>query len=379
MRLMEINRRWFLGSSLATLFPAKGQGQNLPAHHIATTGVDQNGTAYACLMDPNQDRLLWQQPLTHRGHGMAYFKPADRLVFFARRPGVFWHQYHRPNSDLLFSYQAPAHRHVYGHGVFDQHGLGLFCPENDFAAAKGKIAYYGFEANGPLKRQEWDSGAIGPHEIAMMPAGGTGENHLVIAHGGVHTHPQTGRKKHNLATMQPELTFWSCVTKQPTHRLKLAPELAQLSIRHLAIRPDGLIVMVMQYYGPQDDLVPLIGLYHLHWPEIRLLKAPFPEDVAMKNYCGSVVFSANGDYFAVSCPRGGRLQIWEVVQAEARLVRSFPIADVCGLAQDATGHGFYASTGYGRFFKLSASHNKVDPLEGLSQTGLRYDNHMLRL
>ena len=47
------------------------------------------------------------------------------------------------------------------------------------------------------------NGSFGPHEIRLLPQGDT----LVVANGGIETHPDSGRSKLNLPTMRPNLAY----------------------------------------------------------------------------------------------------------------------------------------------------------------------------
>ena len=371
---MEINRRHFLTLSACGIsgFSHRAFADREQQGWIATSGKGEDGQYYAVMLDAMRDRLIWKRPLPSRGHGMAYHASSGALTHFARRPGLYMEQRNPSAGFVTQSIASPAGRHFYGHGVYASRGTGLFCPENDFETGQGVIAYYDLINE---IRHEWASGAIGPHEIAMMPD----HRHLVIAHGGIRTHPEKWRKKLNIPDMKPELTLWSLAQKAPIRQITLPAEFHQASIRHLSVRADGLIVFVMQYEGDRDDSVPLIGLFHPDWAEPKLLAPPFPRDIAMQHYCGSVTFSRMGHHFAVSCPRGDHMQIWRLTDRGAEFVSAYDIPDICGLAMDVAGDGFYASSGFGRFYHVGSGGQPAVRLENLSAQALAYDNHMLAL
>ncbi len=54
-----------------------------------------------------------------------------------------------------------------------------------------------------MRAGEFASGGVGPHEIRRMP----GSDVLVIANGGIATHPGSSRAKLNIPKMQPNLAY----------------------------------------------------------------------------------------------------------------------------------------------------------------------------
>ena len=73
------------------------------------------------------------------------------------------------------------------------------------------------------------------------------------------------------------------------------------------------------------------------------------------------------------------MQIWRLTDHGADFVSAYDIPDICGLAMDSAGDGFYASSGFGRFYRVGSDGKPVQRLENLSAQALAYDNHMLAL
>ena len=93
---------------------------------------------------------------------------------------------------------APDYRHFYGHGVYCDKTKFLYVTENNYNfddERSGIISIYdpfkNYKRIGELK-----SNGIGPHEIKINKKG-----HLLIANGGVLTHPDYPRIKLNLYDM----------------------------------------------------------------------------------------------------------------------------------------------------------------------------------
>lgn len=102
---------------------------------------------------------------------------------------------------------------------------------------------------------EFDSGGIGLHELLWMGSGRT----LVVANGGIATHPDQPRRKLNLDTMQPNLSLLDAASGR---LLDQAPALnSQASLRQLARTDEDEVVVAMQYEGAPSDDVPLIATY----------------------------------------------------------------------------------------------------------------------
>ena len=125
----------------------------------------------------------------------------------------------------------------------------------------------------------------------------------------------------------------------------------------------------MQWQGELGANVPIVGV-HRPGTAPRLLAEEDPRLRNLNGYGGSIQFSADGTTIAVTSPRGGVVQIFD--SATGALLQEHRLGDVCGLA--ASDNGFIASTGTGQFVAL----NKT-VLTALSQTDLRWDNHLIRL
>ena len=115
----------------------------------------------------------------------------------------------------------------------------------------GRIGLW--ETAGFTRIGEFDSGGIGPHDMALMPGGG-----LIVANGGIQTDP-SDRTKLNVDSMRPNLTLLAS-DGQIADQVSLPDEFAQNSIRHLARLGDS-IAFAMQWEGDAALAVPLLGLW----------------------------------------------------------------------------------------------------------------------
>ncbi|MEO9615417.1 MAG: DUF1513 domain-containing protein [Nitratireductor sp.] len=298
--------------------------------------------------------------LPDRGHDIACDRAARRAVAFARRPGYFAVVFDLNRRAEPVTLQAAPGRHFFGHGVFSPDGRLLYATENDFEAARGLIGVY--DATDGFRRVgEFDTHGMDPHELLLMPDGRT----LAVANGGIETHPDFGRAKLNLATMRPSLVFLDRIhgTLVETHRL--AADLYQLSIRHMAVDGSGRCWFGCQYEGPRGDVPPLVGLAR-PGDAIRLLDLPGEAWAGFGNYVGSVACNPTADSVAVTSPRGNLLATFDAASGE--LVGRERLEEVCGLAAQAG--GFFATAGTGAIRPANGKPEHVD---------LVWDNHVLRL
>jgi len=283
-------------------------------------------------------------------------------VVFARRPGRFAVVFDHEAGTVVRRIDAAANRHFYGHGTFSADGRFLITSENAFATGEGRLcvrdASDGFRHVGELP-----SHGVGPHDVRLMPDGKT----LVVANGGIRTHPDFARRKLNLADMAPSLSFLDTATGRLADDVALPARLHQLSIRHLDVSADGRVGVAMQYQGPADQEVPLVALCDgagLH---------PFEASTALsrtlRHYTGSMAFDGSGRHLAVSGPRGDLVTIWD--SRDGRLAARLDVPDGCGVATD--GNGFVLTSGQGRVLRWSPA----DGLVPLRAAAGGWDNHLM--
>ncbi len=282
--------------------------------------------------------------------------------------GSWWWSSSRPGR-CGGSSSAPPGRHFYGHAVFDAGERLFYTTENDHEAGRGAIGVWD-AADGYARLGEFDSGGIGPHDLAI----GEGGRSLVVANGGVLTHPDSGRAKLNLATMEPSLAVIDRATGKLERRMTLPRELHQLGIRHLALAPDGIVGFGMQYEGPADHAVPLAGIWA---PDgaVTLLTHDAASPGDTRNYVGDVAIDDTGRYLAASFPRGSRVGVWDLVTK--RSIGMVAAADACGLAAEPGSQRLWISDGTGAIGAIEPgtplARSTITPVPGMA-----FDNHMAR-
>ena len=321
-----------------------------------TARRDPSGHAVVVLDDAG--RTILAEPLPGRGHGAAVSPDGRSAVVLARRPGRFALvlDLERRRRTTLFT--TPPDRHFCGHGLFSADGRLLYATENDFEAERGVLGVYdarkGFRRVGEL-----DTHGIGPHEAVLLRDGRT----IVVANGGIATHPEYPRRKLNLASMQPSLVHLDSATGELLDRVVPPARLRQLSLRHLAEAGSGTIWFGGQYEGPRADRVELVG-WHRRGRGLALVPPPEGGYETLRGYVGSVAASPDGSRVAATSPRGGRLVVWDA--RSCLPLETHRIADVCGVAPGK--RGFVASDGMGRVWMGGAIVSRVDRAQ--------WDNHL---
>lgn len=290
--------------------------------------------------------IAFREALPGRGHHVAVNRQHGCYVVVARRPGTWLLLGDLATGAVLAQLQVPAGRHLYGHGVFSADERFFYTTESAFEdrdSDSGLVVEWTLtEVDGGLTLQrgrEFPTQGVGPHELLLMPDGET----LVVANGGMRTHPATEREVLNLDSMQPSLVYLDRRSGAVLEQQFLPAELHQNSVRHLDVNAAGQVAIGLQFQGEPWQAVPLVAT-HRRGEALRWLAAPPELQPAMQQYVGSVRFSGDGSCIAASCPRGNLLTFWNA--ADGTLLRSLRARDACGVA--AVAQGFVFSSGVGR-------------------------------
>ena len=195
-----------------------------------------------------------------------------------------------------------------------------------------------------------------------------GSELLVVANGGIATHPDSGRTRLNLPDMRPNLAYLD-QEGIIVERIELGPAHQQNSIRHLAVADDGLVAFGMQWQL-STHAPPLLGL-HRPGETVQLLEAPEREHRGMAGYVGSVAFSGSQRRVGITSPRGGSVQFFDARTGAFRgAIRE---TDASGISRSEK--GFAVSTGTGRLFAVpDAGGARI-----FTEHPVQWDNHLVRL
>lgn len=357
---MNTGRRRFLGGLLAAgLAPAPSWADAGSPAYLAAAGKP-DGSYALCGISAALD-IVFELPLPVRGHAAAGHPTRPEAVAFARRPGTVAMVIDCVKGAPKATLRAPKGRHFYGHGAFSADGAWLFTTENDFNAGRGVIGVWDVAA-GYRRVNEFDSGGVGPHDIKQMPASDV----LVIANGGIDTHPESGRTKLNIPTMQPNLSYIE--DGRVTETVSLPADLHKNSIRHLDVTSSGDVAFGMQWQGGASA-TSLVGL-HKRGQAMVLLDTPDDDLRRLDGYIGSIAFSKDGRSIAATSPRGGVLHLYDA--RNTCLKDSVDLEDVCGVVPHSD--GFTVTSGTGLLCGLRGQN-----LKSRSRAKHAWDNHLVLL
>ena len=349
-----------LGSACALIAAPWPAAAAFNPERFAAARKDDRGTYSAALFDLERGDISSVE-LPGRGHDVAFRPGGTEWVAFARRPGRFGVAVPMDGRGPIWFSSKPD-RHFFGHGTFSADGRLLYTTENDYARGRGVIGVRDADA-GYNQIGEFQSYGVGPHDLALLSDGRT----LVIANGGIRTHPDRKREELNLARMQPSLVYVDVETGDFLETQRLAADLHKLSIRHLAVARNDIVVFGCQYRGPEEDLPPLIG-FHRRGEKPVLLPAPDGTQSALDNYIGSVAADIGGTIVAASAPKGGLVTYWDV--AARRFLGASALRDGCGLAPTHRPANFLLTSGEGWLAQGGA-----DGVLVRHPTGYHWDNH----
>jgi uncharacterized protein len=359
-------RRAFLraaGAGFAASLLPRGAMALEKADLVFASAIETRSGSFGAALVTERGDVVANIPLPERGHDITFSPTTGEGIIFARQPGTFALVFDPSSGTAIRTLASAEGRHFFGHGVFSPDGTLLYATENDFEAARGVIGL--FNARDGFRRiGEFDTFGVGPHEVLLMPDGVT----LAIANGGIETHPDYGRAELNIDTMDPSLVFIDRRDGRLIGQLRLAADLHQLSIRHMAVDRGNRVWFGCQFRGAMTETPQLVGYATLEG-EIRLISLPEPALGGLQNYIGSVAISQDGNTVGVSSPQGDL--VLAIDAASGTLIESLALRDGCGLAADET--GLVASSSNGAFEALAGSG------AGSQQFPFGFDNHLTRL
>ncbi|MGI9273410.1 MAG: DUF1513 domain-containing protein [Endozoicomonas sp.] len=313
------------------------------------------------------DRLQeYSVDIPFRAHDVAQRPGTSEIVVFDRRPGRFLYRLDWRSAASVEVLNCDSNRHLYGHGVFSPDGRWLYTTENNLDNLSGVIGIYDAE-KGYQRVGEWSLDGHGPHEIQLMPDGQT----LVVALGGMKTHPDTGREVLNLETMQSALVYIDRLTGLEVERQEFVDP--QLSIRHLAVSSDGLVAVGMQYQGEPGSMLPLAA-FHRRGEPLDAVKADDEQWLLFSDYVASVCLLPEAGSMAITSPRGNRIGLVDLHDGSLKTL--LHDRDCAGLAA-VNGNELAVSNGLGDIRLLKCHNGSASELGRVQYAGIQWDNHML--
>ena len=363
-----ISRRIFLkntvrASALASagsLFACGGKRQNEVALLSAAKGND--GKYFAVLLNSNLD-ILSKLELPRRGHAAVFNKNSEEALFFSRRPGDEIFVFRKNATKIEKVLKSEPGRHFYGHGVLTQDSGYLLTTENKYDSGQGIVVVRDALDNYKVV-SEIASGGVGPHELALLSDGKT----IVVANGGLRTHPEKNRIPLNTDTMQPNISFIDLLSGDVLNQY--SPPHHQMSLRHMSVDAADNVYVGVQYMGGPLDDVPLVVRVQRE-RGMTSLAAPENYSVEQKHYTASVCEQNGG--VLVTCPKSSKITLW----ANDELQDTSVLKDVAGACKLRHSQQLVFSSGAGEIGFVHVHNKKIEILNKKIFDELRWDNHLI--
>lgn len=368
-----LSRRLFLQGSLVTttvtaLVGLTGCASALSKQTVSASRMflsaadDPDGSHFIAGID-STGNALFHLPVGDRCHGGCAHPGQQQAVVFARRPGHHFYVIDTAKGKIQRTVEAGPDHHFYGHGVFSPDGRYLYTTVNHFTTGEGLIRVYDASKDYQVVDNFLVDG-IGPHELRLHPDGNT----LVIALGGIKTHPDYDRIKLNLDTMKPALLLMNRHTGRIEQRYE--PSHHQLSCRHLDVSPEGVVIAGYQYQGPEWETPPLIARLDTRSGKFSEIALPAELQASLNNYTASIAINPRAPYAAITAPRGHRVVILNYLTGD--LIKTAEVPDVAGALPDDH-DGFIVSSGQGSVLRLLP---RSEAVTELGHYAFHWDNHL---
>jgi len=367
-----MQRRQFLFGSAALVALGGAAGykwsqQKSETSSVLVSAAKHRKGGYYVLAVKSSGQLVSQTFINKRAHDtLALARKRGHVLVFARRPDTFAHEIDVVNGQITKSFSSQQGRHFYGHGTLSHDGRYLFTTENDFENERGLIVVR--DTSNYQVIEEFDSGGIGPHQLKLMPSG----KQIVVANGGILTHPDWPRLKLNVDTMSSNLAYIDVQSGKVEGTF--TPDHHQQSIRHIDVNNAGKVAIGIQFQGSRQQQLPLV---YTHNGQYRLQAMTAPDAVwqTMQQYTASVMTHGSNVY--VSCPRGNLLTQWNI--NSQTLIAQGEVIDAAGIA---TAQSIpMVSSGIGELVSASKclEMDKTDQISNKHISNFKFDNHMTEI
>ncbi|MGO6815596.1 DUF1513 domain-containing protein [Rhizobium leguminosarum] len=358
MRSAAIDRRNFVKAAglgfLAALAPRSLMALER-TDAVYASGIRAADGSFAVATVTERGEIVDQVALPARAHGMAFSASTGKTVAFARRPGTYAMIFDPWNKSEPIVINSREDRHFYGHGAFSPDGRLLYASENDFDGNRGMIGLY--DATNRFTRiGEFETYGIGPHDMTVSDDGRL----LIVANGGIETHPDFGRTKLNLGEMQPSLALIDAATGALVEKHVLPAEWAELSTRHVDLDGVGRIWFACQYEGHRKDLPPLVG-HFAKGEDLSFIDLPEETTRRLANYVGAIAVNRSEGLVGITSPKGGASVTIDARTGKMLAETSLP--DAAGIAPARS--GFAVSSYDGDFLS--------------TRSDVAWDQHIVRI
>jgi hypothetical protein len=291
------------------------------------------------------------------------------VVLIGRRPGVFAAILNPEDARVPPRTFGPAASHRFaGHAALHPDGRTLATSEVDAETGAGAVVLRDSKDGA---QQALFRVGVEPHDLVFARGG----SRLVVAIGGIAKAADVKGPPINAGNIESAIVELDPKTGAVLKRHTLGQSEKSLSLRHMALAPDGETIALGMQDQDRGQLRPLMGILRVG-SGLSLLPLPGDDPGSLRSYIGSVVIDSSGRFIAAASPKGGRIGLWSL--GDGKWLGSYAVEDVCGLAADAESACFWATSGLGVVAKLRVS-NAGFTADAHWQAPAAFDNHLLRM
>jgi hypothetical protein len=359
-RKPALSRREFMLAGLgALLLPAMAKAAPPGIRLLSPVSRSRQNFAAGLALDAGATRTA---SLPMRGHGLLVDpRKPDEVLIIARRPGTLAVKVNLTTGRIVRQWQAAEDRHFFGHACYSADGRTLFVTENNIETGRGLVTVR--DADDFSLLAEYSTRGIGPHELLLLADGTT----LAVANGGIRTTPETGRVKLNRGRIESSLVYLDSRNGQLLGAYPVPS--TQLSLRHLALAPNGRIAAALQFEGDRNQPGTPLMMFHRGESALQFAVASQAAWNRMRHYAASVAYDPVSTRFALSCPRGDTLGCWT---SEGEYAGYIELPKVSGIAF-GNGQGF-ATNELGEVYRLDIA--RLNATLHATLPGMQWDNHL---
>ncbi len=370
---MSISRRSLLKTAISIPFLSSSllacQAKSDSLGLMLAACADQTDQNYIALLrlETLEYKLI---PLTERGHAFACHPHIlNQAIIVARRPGRSLTLVDIDVGKVITRISSKPNRHFYGHCSYSPDGQYLLTTENDYENGYGVVSIR--DSQNLVMIDEIPSFGIGPHDLQLMPDHET----IVVANGGILTHPDTGRRKLNLNEMKPSLAYIDLADGGLIDQYYLADP--KLSIRHIDVNHLGDVGIATQdqaEYQSDANQTSLIAIHKNKDRQPDLIPLPKEITLTLNQYTADFCFEPNHDTALVSSPRGNRILIFDTKNQTLKEYYHVNQPSAVALSRDKNYYVVSTANGEIIFIDTKTSTIKTEMIQFID--GLRWDNHM---
>jgi len=293
----SIDRRGLFSAAAGVLvggalgFPASARAGSGALSTVLVSAARMEGADGGVVMDGEGVAAFG---LPARAHAIVRLSESEVLLV-GRRPGNYAAivDVFAPEREPRLIAPLPGHRFA-GHATLSPDKRLLATSEIHAETGDGIVVV--LDANSGTALASYAVG-IEPHDLVFASGG----ERLVVAIGGIARSAEVkgpamnlGRIESGVIEMDPRS---GAILKRHT-----VPGMPSLSLRHLALAPDGETVAVGMQDQDRSGLRPLMGVLRAG-QDLNLLPLPAGDETGLRFYIGSVAIDASGRYLAATSPR----------------------------------------------------------------------------